>query len=147
MKICFLIGHRDAPEEIRPALEEAIERHITECGVTCFLVGNYGHFDRMAQSALVRAKELHPGILLYMAIPYHPAIQSVAAPEDFDGTYFPERQEAVPRRAAIPRLNQMLVQQSDYLIVYARYISEGTHKVMEYAQRRAQKGLLQITRL
>lgn len=147
MKTCFLIGHRDAPEEIRPALEEAIERHITECGVTCFLVGNYGHFDRMAQSALVWAKELHPDVLLYMAIPYHPAIHPAAVPKGFDSICFPEGQETVPRRAAIPRLNQTMVRQADYLIAYARYISEGTHKVMEYAQKRAQKGLLQITRL
>lgn len=147
MKICFLIGHRDAPEEIRPALEDAIERHITELDVMCFLVGNYGCFDRMAQSALVRAKKRHPGILLYMAIPYHPAIQPAAAPDGFDGTYFPDGQESAPYRAAIPRLNRTMVQQSDYLIAYARYSSEGTGNVLRYAETQERNGLIQITRL
>ena len=55
MKSCFFLGHRDAPDNIRDTLDEAIERHITEYGVTEFFVGHYGRFDRMAQAALVRA--------------------------------------------------------------------------------------------
>ena len=48
MKSCFFIGHREASEEIFPALAEAVERHIVDNGVTEFIVGNYGGFDRMA---------------------------------------------------------------------------------------------------
>lgn len=43
---CFFIGHWEAPCTLRPALEEAVERHITTLGVTEFLVGGYGAFDR-----------------------------------------------------------------------------------------------------
>ncbi len=38
-KGCFFIGHREASSEILPALEEAIEQHIVEHGVTEFIVG------------------------------------------------------------------------------------------------------------
>lgn len=48
MKRCFFIGHREASIEILTALTEAVERHIAEFGVTEFIVGNYGGFDRMA---------------------------------------------------------------------------------------------------
>ena len=48
MKSCFFIGHREASEEIFPELAEAVERHIVDYGVTEFIVGNYGGFDRMA---------------------------------------------------------------------------------------------------
>ena len=48
MKSCFFIGHREASSEVLPALAEAVEKHITEYGVTEFIVGNYGGFDHMA---------------------------------------------------------------------------------------------------
>ena len=35
-KRCFFIGHRETSEEIYPALYEAVEKHITEYGVTEF---------------------------------------------------------------------------------------------------------------
>ena len=35
---CFFIGHREASEEILPALTQAIEQHISEYGVTDFIV-------------------------------------------------------------------------------------------------------------
>ena len=36
-KICFFIGHHDAPETILPLIYEAVERHITEYGVSEFI--------------------------------------------------------------------------------------------------------------
>lgn len=61
MKSCFFIGHREASEEIFPELAEAMERHIVDYGVTEFIVGNYGGFDRMAARAVISAKALHLG--------------------------------------------------------------------------------------
>lgn len=59
LKSCFFIGHREASEEIFPELAEAVERHIVDYGVTEFIVGNYGGFDRMAARAVISAKALH----------------------------------------------------------------------------------------
>ena len=59
MKSCFFIGHREASEEIFPELAEAVERHIVDYGVTEFIVGNYGGFDRMAARAVISAKALY----------------------------------------------------------------------------------------
>lgn len=62
MKTCFFIGHRETGERILPALAQEIERHVTEYGVTEFVVGHYGGFDRLAASAGAReAKKLSPG--------------------------------------------------------------------------------------
>ena len=52
MKSCFFIGHREASEEIYPVLYAAVEQHIVEYGVTEFIVGHYGGFDRLAASAV-----------------------------------------------------------------------------------------------
>ena len=59
MKSCFFLGHREASEEIFSALTEAVEHHIVHCGVTEFIVGNYGGFDRMAARDVISAKALH----------------------------------------------------------------------------------------
>ena len=128
-------------------LDAVIEEHIVRFGVGAFVVGNYGNFDRMAQRALARAKKRRPDILVRMAIPYHPALVRVEAPEGFDGIYFQEGQESVPRRAAISRLNRTLVNESDFLIAYVLFVSGGSYDVMRYAERREKRGLLRITRL
>ena len=53
-KSCFFIGHREASEEIYPALYAAVEQHIVEYGVKEFIIGHYGGFDRLAASAVKR---------------------------------------------------------------------------------------------
>ena len=147
MGSCFFIGHHDAPGILAAKLDEAIERHITGFGVDSFVVGNYGSFDRMAQSALIRAKKRHPDISIQMAVPYHPALRRVELLEGFDSIYFPEGQERAPYRTAISRLNRTLVNESDFLIAYVWYISGGSYKLMEYARKRERNGLLKITML
>ena len=51
-KSCFLIGHREASEKIYPALYTAIEEHIARYGVSEFMVGRYGGFDRLVVKAV-----------------------------------------------------------------------------------------------
>ena len=40
---CFFIGHRETGDELIPALTAAVERHITEYGVTSFIAVSYTH--------------------------------------------------------------------------------------------------------
>ena len=132
-KRCFLIGHHDAPESIYPALQREIERHITELEVTEFIVGHYGNFDRMAARALVTAKQIHPEIFLWLLLPYHPAEQKFQIPEGFDGSFYPEGREKVPRRLAIVKANRYTVDHVDYLMVYIIHTGSNARKLLEYA--------------
>ena len=100
-KSCFFIGHREADERLLPELIDAIERLITEEQLFCFYVGGYGGFDRIAAAAVKQAKLHYPEISLMLVLPYHPAERPVEAPYGFDGTYYPERLEKVPRRFAM----------------------------------------------
>lgn len=147
MKNCFLIGRPDAPEGIRPALEEEIERHITEYGVRQFRVGNYGTFDLMARNALIRAKKNHPDIFLLMVIPHHPEIPSATVTSGIDDTRLVMGMESMPVQEAVSRLSYTLVRQADYLIVYSRTMSSGRNAVLQCAEKQAQTGVLQISRL
>lgn len=147
MKRCFFIGHRDAPDSLRPKLNKAIEQCITEQGVTEFIVGQYGNFDRLAAHALIEAKRKHPGITLLLLIPYHPADRSVEPPSGFDGTHYPEGMELVPRKVAIVRANHYMVNHSDCLIAYVWHPASNARELLECARKREKKGGLHIENL
>ena len=141
-KSCFLIGHRDAPEEIYPCLREEIERHI-RLGVQEFVIGHYGSFDRMAARALTEAKVIHPETVLTLLLPYHPIECPVTLSKGFDESLYPNGMESVPRRLAIVRANHYVVDQVDYLITYAVHPGSNTLKLVEFAEK---KGVA-VTRL
>ena len=85
IKSCFFIGYREANEEIYANLRTAVERHIVEFGITEFIVGHYGSFDKLAARAVIDAKNIHPEVTLTLLLPYHPAERPTAAPKGFDG--------------------------------------------------------------
>ena len=144
MKSCFFIGHREASAEVRPFLADAIEQHIVEYGVTEFFVGNYGAFDRMAARAVIAAKKQHPGIILSMLIPYHPAERPVMPPDGFDNTFYPPGMEKVPRKLAIVRANRYMVDHVDYLIAYAWHPASNARELVEYAVRKMVAGTIKV---
>ena len=135
MKSCFFIGHREASSEILPALHNAVEQHIVEYGVTEFIVGHYGGFDRLAARAVIDAKVQHPEITLTMLIPYHPAERPVALPPGFDSTFYPPGMEKVPRRLAIVRANRYVVDHVDHLIAYVWHPGSNARNLLDYAQK------------
>ena len=144
---CFFIGHRDAPEEISTALAAEVRRHITEFNVTEFVVGHYGHFDAMAGRVVVAAKEKFPRIRLMMLLPYHPTDAPINLPEGYDGTFYPPDMEHVPRRLAIVRANRYMVDHTDYLIAYAHHPASNARELVEHAETRQKRGLIQVTRI
>ena len=144
---CFFIGHREASQDIVPALEEAIEKHIVEYGVTDFIVGNYGGFDRLAANAVIRAKQRYPQIMLSLLLPYHPAERTTEKPKGFDNTYYPEGMENVPRRLAIVRANRYVVDHVDYLIAYAWHPASNAKNLVEKAQRFEKQGGIKVENL
>ena len=144
MKSCFFIGHREADERLLPVLQSMIRRLIEEEGVTEFYVGGYGGFDRIAGAAVKQLKAEYPHISLRIMIPYHPAERPVEAPNGYDGTYYPNGLEGVPRRFRIARANRIMVDTSDWLIAYVCHAASNSRKFLEYAERRKKKGLLQV---
>lgn len=141
---CFFIGHRETSDSIFPALLQAVERHITEYGVTEFVVGHYGNFDRLAARAVLKAKERHPQVTLFLLLPYHPADRPIPAPEGFDGTFYPPGMERVPKRAAIVRANRYMTDHCDFLIAYAWHPASNARELVDYAQAR---GTVQVDNL
>ena len=145
-KSCFLFGHRTVPEHLPAVLAQAVERHITEYGVTTFYVGHYGAFDAAAAAVLANAKARHPEITVLLLLPYHPAERPVKPPPGFDGTYYPFWDETVPWRLAITRANHLMVRSVEYVIAYVRHFGNA-RGLLEYAGKRAAKGVLHIVNL
>ena len=136
MGSCLLIGHREVPGNILPALQEAVEHHITCLGVTEFIVGHYGGFDHMAAKAIVEAKQRHPEVTLALLLPYHPAERPIETPAGFDHTYYPPGMETIPRRFAIVRANRYMAERAEYLIVYAWHQASNAWNLIEFARSR-----------
>ena len=146
-KSCFFIGHREASEEIYPALYAAVEQHIWEYGVTEFIVGHYGGFDRLAASTVKEAKRFYPEVKLTLLLPYHPAERPIPKPDGFDSTYYPLGMENVPRKLAIVRANRYMVDHTDFLIAYAWHPASNARDLLEYARKREGNGLIHVTAL
>lgn len=147
MKRCFLIGSRQAGEEVWPALCQAVEEHVRAGLAEEFWVGQYGGFDRMAARALRQAKQAHPELRLYLLLAYYRPGKAQPLPEGFDGSIYPPGMERVPRRVAIPRANRYAVDQADCLIACVRDPTGNTRALAEYALARQKRGGLQVTLL
>ena len=144
MKSCFFIGHRESDERLLPRLEWEINRLIVEESVRYFYVGGYGGFDRIAAIAVKHAKQKYPDITLMLVLPYHPADRPIDTPNGFDGTYYPDGLESTPRRYAIVRTNKIMVDTCDWLVCYVCHGASNSRNLLEYAERRVNKGLIKI---
>ena len=130
-----------------PRLELVVDRLIQEENVRFFYVGGYGGFDRLAAAAVRRMKQKFPDITLMLVLPYHPAERPTEAPEGFDRTYHPDGLESTPKRYAIVRTNKIMVDACDWLVCYVRHGASNSRKLLEYAQRREAKRLIQIANI
>lgn len=147
MKTCFFIGHRECNETILPEVLEAVERLIVEHGVTQFIVGSYGGFDSVAATAVKQAKKQYPEILLSQLIPYHPSERPVEPWIGFDSTYYPFEEKIPPRKYAIVKANEQMIQKCDYLIAYAWHPASNAAVLVEKAKRLEKKGGIQVHNL
>ena len=148
MSTCFFIGHRETGDDILPRFTEAVERHITEYGVTEFVVGQYGDFDRLAARAVRKAKESSMEVVLTLLLPYYvPSASSRPALEGYDGTFYPPGLERVPKRLAILLANRYMVDHSGFLIAYAWHPASNARELLSYAKKREARGLLRIENL
>lgn len=66
-------------------------------------------------------------------------------PPGFDGTYYPEGMETVPKRLALRRAGQIAAGESGYLIASPGF--GGSRTITDYALRREKRSLIQVTLL
>ena len=135
---CFF-GHRDVTHDIRTKLQFIIEQLITEEQIYNFYVGHQGQFDSMVYSILKELKVKYPHIRYTVVLAYMPDehIREVYG----EDTLYPDGLETVPRRFAISKRNDWMIQHSGYAVCYVHKITGGAVKFREKARK---KGLLVI---
>lgn len=143
MKLTFMVvtfcGHRDVsqPDAVRAWLTDCVETLIRE-GATDFYLGGYGAFDRIAASVVWKMKEKYPDICSVLVIPY---LNQEVDTSHYDLTTFPPL-EKVPKRFAISRRNQWMVQVADAVVAYVCHSLGGAATMLEYAQRKRKRIIL-----
>lgn len=129
MKITFC-GHSEVAdmEIVRCWLSNVIQGLIEEGG-NVFYLGGYGAFDCMAASVLYEKKKYYPYIKLILVLPY---VNKTIDTTWYDDTIYPLL-ESVPKRFAIPKRNQWMVNNADIVVSYVLHSWGGAAATLKYA--------------
>ena len=133
-KTCCFFGHREVTNNIRDKLTAIIEKLIAEDGVTDFYVGHQGQFDSMVFYVLKELKAKYPKIRYTVVLAYMPDehIKDVYG----NDTLFPDGMENVPKKYAISKRNDWMIQQSGFAVCYVHKITGGAAKFREKAEKK-----------
>ncbi len=134
--IVTFCGHREVhePEKVKGWLEEVIDRLIHD-GADTFYLGGYGQFDMLAAAVVREKKERYPQIRSVLVLPYLDREYDASA---YDETLYPPL-ETVPRRFAISRRNEYMVDHADVVVAYVIYSFGGANKTAIYAERKRKR--------
>lgn len=134
-RICAFFGHRDIWQDISEPLEQAIRTVIKEHDISVFWVGGYGQFDSRAAGMVRGLKKEFPNITLHLVLSYLPTAKTYFS-DNYDSTVYPEGLELVPRRYAISKRNQWIVNNCDIVIAYVHHNYGGAYTACKYAERK-----------
>ena len=134
--IVTFCGHRDVfdPEAVSAWLNVTIEGLIRE-GADCFYLGGYGQFDALVAAAVRKQKERYLEIRSVLVLPY---LDRSFSASDYDETVYPPL-ESVPKRYAISRRNEYMIDRSDVVIAFVTHNFGGAYKTLCYAQRKQKR--------
>ena len=138
--IVMFCGHKETsePDKLRRWLEETVETLIQR-GADTFYLGGYGAFDRLAANVVWSKKRLYPSVQSVLVLPY---LDRAVDATDYDGTIYPPL-ENVPRRFAISRRNEWMVDHSDVVVAYVIHEWGGAATTLRYAKRKHKEIILQ----
>ena len=127
-------------DEERKKLKNLLINIVNKKPTAKFYLGGYGDFDSLCLRTLHEIKKDFPDIELLFITPYLDKnyTKLALAKHYYDGIIFPPL-EKVPRKFAILKRNEWLVNSADLVIAYVRYSGGGAAKTLEYAKRKKVK--------
>lgn len=136
-KIVAFAGHRyewhniGVENKIESVLEDLINK-----GYTIFYDGNYGAFDKICSSAVLKLKRKHPYIKLIRILTYyHHDKERYELPSCYDGSIYPELEECHYKQI-ITKRNEWIVDNCDILVCHIEETyKSGAYKTVKYAQK------------
>lgn len=129
--IVTFCGHREVQktETVWKWLYETVEELIME-GADCFFLGGYGQFDSMAADVVRELQGKYPHIRSVLVLPY---LDREYDASGYDESVYPPL-EKVPRRYAISRRNEYMIDNADVIVAYVVYGFGGASKTLKYAE-------------
>ncbi|MBR1689473.1 MAG: DUF1273 family protein [Oscillibacter sp.] len=126
-------GHGDffGAEEVKLWLRETVEGLIHK-GADDFLLGGYGGFDACAASIVWELKKQYPEITSTLALPY---LDRKVDATKYDSTTYPPL-EKVPKRYAISKRNERMVNEADTVVAYVTHDWGGAATTLAYAKQK-----------
>ena len=102
-----------------------------------FYLGGYGNFDAFALSCAKKYKERHSNAKLVFVTPYIDEWLNQRKDiinKTYDSIIYPEL-ESVPKKFAVLKRNEWMVNQSDYIFAYVKTHYGGAYKSLLYAHK------------
>ena len=133
MSVVTFCGHGDfyGDEDVKRWLRETVEALIRR-GADDFLLGGYGGFDACAATAVWELKKQYPAIRSTLVLPY---LDRKVDATKYDTTLYPPL-EKVPRRFAISKRNEYMVNEADIIVAYVTHDWGGAATTLAYARRK-----------
>ena len=137
--IITFCGHSNClfSDEEKEKLKQLLIKEIRKNPTCKFYLGGYGDFDSLCLRTLRELKTDFPDIELLFITPYLDKNYSKLelAKYYYDDVIFPPI-ENVPRKFAILKRNEWMVDSADLVIAYVKYSWGGAAKTIEYAKRK-----------
>ena len=137
--IITFCGHSNClfSDEEKEKLKQLLIKEIRKNPTCKFYLGGYGDFDSLCLLTLRELKTDFPDIELLFITPYLDKNYSKLefAKYHYDDVIFPPL-ESVPRKFAILKRNEWMVDSADLVIAYVKYSWGGAAKTLKYAKRK-----------
>ena len=137
--IITFCGHSNCffSDEEKEKLKQLLIKEIRKNPTCKFYLGGYGDFDSLCLRTLRELKKEFQDIELIFITPYIDKNYSKLefAKYHYDDVIFPPL-ESVPRKLAILKRNEWMVEEADLVIAYVKYSWGGAAKTLKYAKKR-----------
>ena len=134
--IVTFCGHKDISDTaaLHDRLLDVLRSLISE-GADTFLLGGYGAFDTLAASAVQELKTEFPQIRATLVLPY---LDRDYNRDLYDDSIYPPL-ENVPRRFAISKRNEWMVDQADVIVAFVTHGWGGAASTLRYSERKKKR--------
>ena len=144
MTISF-VGHAFIPSEelVKNRVKDVLRANVKKDEPVRFYIGGYGDFDKISALCCKDLKNELSDVEIILVIPYlsfskEGKIGSLIESGAYDTTLFPPI-ENVPKRFAISRRNEWMIENSDLIIAFVKNSYGGAFKTLTFAKRRKKK--------
>ena len=140
--IITFCGHSNClfNNDVKEQLKNILVDEINKNPISKFYLGGYGDFDGLCLRTLRELKHDFLSIEILFITPYLDKNYSKLELTKYyyDDVIFPPI-EIVPRKFAILKRNEWMVEQADLVIAYFKYSWGGAVKTLEYAKRKKKR--------